>query len=68
MSRGWLNGGAYSNANHSPAVQIRVDDKGAAANRGRPRMPQDTREIILRLARENDRGFTRLTAQHRAAG
>jgi len=38
------------------------------AKRGRPRTPQETREIVVRLARENYWGFTRLWGELKKLG
>lgn len=48
-------------------VATKKRDK-TAATRGRPRPPQETREIVLRLARENDWGFTRLWGELKKLG
>jgi putative transposase len=48
---------------------VAADKKGATlAKRGRPRTPEETCEIVLRLARENDWGFTRLWGELKKLG
>jgi putative transposase len=39
--------------------------KGARGKGGRPRTPDETRELVLRLARENDWGYTRILGELR---
>lgn len=42
--------------------------KGSARKPGRPRTPDEIRELILKLARENDWGYTRILGQLRRLG